>query len=322
MTADLPVVLLHRDRSCEALFLPLLQSRYRILDSVEESESDSDVLALYGSVRIMLCYARNPVTSETLNRYPFLEYVMSTSAGVDHIDLAECRQRGIRVTNTADIFSDDVADYAVALLIDVLRRVSSADRFVRAGSWPVKHEFPLGSKVGGKRVGIVGYGNIGSRISKRLEGFNCIIGYNSRKPKPHVSYPYYENIVELAKWSDVLMLCCASTTETYHIVNKNVLEALGKEGIIVNVGRGALVDENEMVRFLLRGEIGGAGLDAFEDEPNVPKELLGLDNVVLSPHKAVLTPETLFGALPELVMKNLDAFFSNKPLLSEVRMDS
>lgn len=145
MTADLPVVLIHRDPSHKVFYLPLLQSRYRILDSVEES--DPDVLGLYGSVRIMLCYARNPVTSQTLDRYPSLEYVMSTSAGVEHIDLAECRRRGIRVTNTADIYSDDVADYAVALLIDVLRRVSAADRFVRAGSWPVKNEFPLGSKV-------------------------------------------------------------------------------------------------------------------------------------------------------------------------------
>lgn len=149
MTADLPVVLIHRDRTLKVFYLPLLQSRYRILDSVQESESESDpdVLALYRSVRIMFCYGLNPVTSQTLDRYPSLEYVMSTSAGVDHIDLAECRRRGIRVTNTSDIFSDDVADYAVALLIDVLRRVSAADRFVRAGSWPVKQEFPLGLKV-------------------------------------------------------------------------------------------------------------------------------------------------------------------------------
>lgn len=177
-------------------------------------------------------------------------------------------------------------------------------------------------QVGGKRVGIVGYGNIGSRISKRLEGFNCIIAYTSRQQKPHLSYPYYDNILELAKWSDVLILCCSSTVETFHIVNKNVLEALGKDGVLVNVGRGALVDEQEMVKFLMRGDICGAGLDAFEDEPNVPKELFGLDNVVLSPHKAVFTPETLYEALPEQVMKNLDAFFSNKPLFSEVRMDS
>ena len=172
-------------------------------------------------------------------------------------------------------------------------------------------------QVGGKQIGIVGLGNIGLRVTQRLEAFGCIIAYNSRKVKPNVSYPYFGNILQLAKWSDILILCCSSTTETFHIVDKNVMTALGKDGIIINVGRGALIDEKELVQFLLSGEIGGAGLDVFENEPNVPQELFGLDNVVLSPHGAVLTPES-FGAVFEMVMKNMDAFFSNKPLLSEV----
>ncbi|KAI5669618.1 hypothetical protein M9H77_19471 [Catharanthus roseus] len=316
---ELPLVLLHREPNFPVRFLPLLRSRYRILDPNEESDSDPKFLALSRSVRILLCWALFPVNSQILDRYPSVECVVATSAGLDHIDLAECRRRGIRVSNNSDIFSDDVADYAVGLLIDVLRRVSYGDRFVRAGLWPVKQEFPLGLKVGGKRVGIVGLGNIGLRIGKRLEGFGCIIGYNSRKPKPEIQYPYFSNILELAQWSDILILSCSSTTETFHIVDKNVMTALGREGIIINIGRGSLIDEKELCGFLVRGEIGGAGLDVFENEPYVPRELFDLNNVVLSPHKAAITTEAI-EAIPEIVMKNIDAFFSNKPLLSEVSL--
>ena len=173
-------------------------------------------------------------------------------------------------------------------------------------------------QLGGKRVGIVGLGNIGSQIAKRLVAFGCSIAYNSRKKKPSVPFPYYANVWDLAANSDVLIVCCALTEDTHHIINKDVTTALGKEGVIINVGRGPLVDEKELVQFLVRGEIGGAGLDVFENEPDVPKELFKLDNVVLSPHCAVVTLES-FAALHDLVMANLKAFFSNKPLVSLVQ---
>ena len=174
--------------------------------------------------------------------------------------------------------------------------------------------------MGGKRVGIVGLGSIGSLIAKRLEAFGCIIAYNSRTKKPHVSLIYYDNVKELATNSDALILCCALTDETHHMINEDVMTALGKEGVIVNVGRGALIDEKELVRFLVRGDIAGAGLDVFEDEPNVPRELFELDNVVLSPHKAVVTGEG-FLALQNVVIANLEAFFANKPLRSPVKLE-
>ncbi|GLT40436.1 hypothetical protein SLA2020_145730 [Shorea laevis] len=237
--------------------------------------------------------------------------------GLDCIDLPECRYRGIIVTNASVVFCEDVADCAVGLLLDVLRRISAADRFVRGGLWPVKEDYPLGFKLGGKRVGIVGLGHIGSEIAKRLAAFGCSIAYNSRKQKPSVAFPFYANVRELAANSDVLVLCCALTKETHHIVNKDVMTALRKEGVIINVGRGALIDEKEMVQLLVQGELGGAGLDVFEKEPDVPTELFALDNVVLSPHFAVCTPESL-ERLMELVINNLETFFSNKPLLSVV----
>lgn len=216
------------------------------------------------------------------------------------------------------MYSDDCADSAVALLIDVLRRVSAGDRFVRSGGWSYQWELlPLGRRLKGKRIGIVGLGSIGSRIAGRLEAFGCSILYNSRKKKPSVSYPFCSDIRELAASSDVLIICCALTDQTWHMINKEVLSALGKEGVIINIARGSIIDERELVRSLQEGEIAGAGLDVFENEPNVPKELFGLDNVVLSPHLAFYTRES-FRDMFEQVKGNLEAFFSNKPLLSPV----
>ena len=172
-------------------------------------------------------------------------------------------------------------------------------------------------QLGGKQVGIVGLGSIGSEIAKRLEAFGCIIAYNSRKKKELVTFPYYETIHDLARNSDALIVCCTLTNETHHLINKEVMAALGKTGVIVNVGRGPLIDEKELVQSLLQGKIGGAALDVFENEPHVPEELLALNNVVLSAHKAVTTPES-FSALVRVIVGNLDAFFAKQPFLSEV----
>ncbi|XP_042511686.1 glyoxylate/hydroxypyruvate reductase HPR3-like [Macadamia integrifolia] len=192
---------------------------------------------------------------------------------------------------------------------DPKRRAKSNDPGWKYGYWP---------NLGGKRVGIIGMGSIGSEVAKRLEPFGCRISYNSRKKKPRVAFPFYSNVHDLAANSDVLILSCALTKETYHIIKRDVLLALGEKGVIINVGRGALIDEKELVQCLVQGEIGGAGLDVYENEPIVPKELFVLDSVVLSPHKAVLTPES-FAASSKMAMGNLEAFFAGKPLLSPVK---
>jgi glyoxylate/hydroxypyruvate reductase len=161
-------------------------------------------------------------------------------------------------------------------------------------------------------------GNIGSKIAKRLEAFGCIINYNSRKPKDSVSYNYIPNVRDLASESDVLVVSCSLNKETRHIVNQDVLEALGKDGVIINVGRGANIDERVLVSALKEGRIAGAGLDVFENEPDVPEELLSMDNVVLSPHAAVVTVESR-SDLRDHTIGNLEAFFSGRPLLTPVR---
>ncbi|KAI9182273.1 hypothetical protein LWI28_023778 [Acer negundo] len=262
-----------------------------------------------------------PITADILHLLPHLKLVVTTTAGLDFVDLAECRRRGVAVANAGTVYSEDVADMAVGLLIDVLRNISAANRYVRQRLWPLKGEFPLASKLGGKRVGIVGLGSIGIEVAKRLEAFGCYISYNSRKKKSNLPYTFYSDVCELALNNDALVICCALTDQTRHMINKQVLLALGKKGVVVNVGRGAIIDEKEMVECLMRGEIGGAGLDVFENEPEVPKELFDLENVVLSPHRAIFTPESL-KIVCELAVKNLEAFFSDKPLLSPFIDDS
>ncbi|GLU00517.1 hypothetical protein SLE2022_178810 [Rubroshorea leprosula] len=317
---DLRLVLVIKPPPILTLFEEkLISTKFQLLKAWESAlPLDQFLITHAGSVRAVLCSGASPITTDVLQLLPSLQLVVTASAGLNHVDLPACRQRGIAVTNAGTVLVDDGADAAVGLLVDVLRKISAADRFVRQqGLWPASGDYPLGSKLGCRRVGIVGLGGIGSAVAKRLEAFGCTITYNSRKKKPHVPYPFYPNVLQLAENSDVLIICCGLNAETRHMINREVLLALGKEGVLINIARGAIVDEKEMVQSLLAREIAGAGLDVFEKEPDVPKELFALDNVVLSPHAAVFTPESFLG-LCELVVGNLEAFFSNQPLLSPV----
>ncbi|KAK4476542.1 hypothetical protein RD792_015698 [Penstemon davidsonii] len=297
-------------------------SRFHVLKPWESPLPLAQFLEAHAqNTRAALCGGMFALSAAVLHHLPSLRMVATTSAGLNHIDLLECRRRGISVANAPAIFSADVADLAVGLLLDVLRKISAGNRFVKNGLWPKQGgAYPLGFKLGGKHVGIVGLGSIGLEVAKRLEAFGCTISYHSRKKKPFVSYSFYSNIHELATTSHILILCCALNEETHHMINREVLMALGKEGVIINIARGAVLDEKELVRCLQHGDIAGAGLDVFENEPHVPKELLVLDNAVLSPHCAVFTEES-FGDLYELMSGNLEAFFSDKPLLSLVSQD-
>uniref|UniRef100_A0A1D1Z174 Glyoxylate reductase n=1 Tax=Anthurium amnicola TaxID=1678845 RepID=A0A1D1Z174_9ARAE len=285
----------------------------------ESGQASGAFLARHAdSVRAVLCSDPGTrVEGRVMALLPRLECVVSTSMGLNNVDVAECRRRGVAVANAGSVFCEDTADHAVGLLIDVLRRVSAGDRYVRSGRWPQQGDFPLGSKLGGKRVGIVGLGKIGSEIAGRLQAFGCVILYHARTRKTYVPYAYSPSVLDLAKQSDVLVVACELTDETHHIINKDVLSALGKHGVVINIGRGRLVDEKALVRCLIQGEIGGAGLDVFENEPDVPAELRLMDNVVLSPHKAFLSQKSLSDII-QLTVQNLEAFFSNRPLLSPV----
>ncbi|CAO2041740.1 unnamed protein product [Urochloa humidicola] len=317
----LPALLVFR--RLDAAFSAALRQRYHVLDFFASGEPLPDFLAAAAALpdppraAVVTGGGAVRVDAAFLDAVPSLAFVFSTGAGVDHIDLHECARRGVAVANSGTVYSTDVADHAVGMLIDVLRRVSAAQRFVRGGLWAAQGDYPLGTKLGGKRVGIIGLGNIGSLIAKRLEAFGCVIYYNSRKQKDSVSYRYFSSVYDLALESDVLVVACALNKDTRHIVNKDVLEALGKDGIIINIGRGANIDEMELVRVLKEGRIAGAGLDVFENEPKVPAELFSMDNVVMTNHVAVFTLESR-SDLHDTTISNLEAFFSGKPLLTLV----
>lgn len=256
-------------------------------------------------------------SSHLIDALSNLQIVASFSVGLDKIDLPKCRQRGIAVTNTPDVLTDCTADTALALMLTLLRRLCSAHRFVCQGLWPAHKEFMLATKVSGKRVGIVGLGRIGLAIAKRAEAFGCPISYQGKSSKPNLPYVYYRSVVDLAISSDVLIISCPLTEETKHSIGREVFDALGPKGFLVNVARGAIVNESELVKALVEGRLGGAGLDVYEHEPNVPVELCSIDNVVLAPHVGSSTWETE-RAMADLVVSNLDAYFSGQPLLSPV----
>ncbi|EEF50426.1 glyoxylate/hydroxypyruvate reductase HPR3 [Ricinus communis] len=292
-------------------------TKFRYLKAYESPLPLHQFLAQHAqSVQAILSSGGAPVTADILRFLPSVRVIVTTSAGLNQIDLPECRRRGISIANAGDVYSADVADLAIGLLIDVLRNISASDRYVKQGLWSSKGDYPLGFKLSGKRIGIVGLGSIGYEVAKRLDAFGCYISYNSRKQKFYVSYPFYPNVCELAANCDALVICCGLTDQTFHMINEQVFSALGKNGVVVNIGRGPIIDEKELIRCLVEGEIAGAGLDVFENEPNIPQEFVSMNNVVLSPHCAVFTPESMKD-LSELVVGNLEAFFANKPLLSE-----
>ncbi|WP_454735847.1 2-hydroxyacid dehydrogenase [Cupriavidus necator] len=239
---------------------------------------------------------------------PSLRVISSFGVGLDKLDLDTARSRGIAVGYTPDVLNDCVADTAFALLMDVSRKISAADRFVRRGEWP-KGQFPLATRVSGKRLGIIGMGRIGRVIAHRSAGFDMEVRYHSRNRSDDAPYAYEPSLENLARWADYLVIATAGGPSTRHLVSAAVLDALGPQGYLINIARGTVVNEVALVDALVHQRIAGAGLDVFEDEPNVPEALFGLDNVVLLPHIASATHETR-QAMAELVFENLQAFFA------------
>lgn len=256
-------------------------------------------------------------TADTLARLTNLRVISSFGVGLDKLDLAAAKARGIAVGYTPDVLNDCVADLAMALMLDIGRRVSEADRFVRRGGWttPGAKSFPLARKVSGAKLGIAGLGRIGQTIAKRATGFDMDIRYHSRRPVPGVAWPHEPSLIELARWCDYLVVITAGGAGTRHLVEAKVLEALGPRGFLVNVARGSVIDEAALVRALRERRIAGAGLDVFENEPQAPRELFELDNVVLLPHIASGTEETR-QAMADRVFDNLQGFLRDGRMVS------
>nr|WP_272887202.1 2-hydroxyacid dehydrogenase [Stutzerimonas stutzeri] len=267
-------------------------------------------------IEIVVTSARFGCTAELIGRLPNLRAIISSGVGYDSIAVGAARARGIPVSNTPDVLNDCVADLAFGLVIDCARQMSRADRFVRNGEWP-SGGLPLARKVYGKRLGIVGLGRIGEAVAKRSSGFDMQVRYHNRRPVVGCEYGYESDLIELARWSDFLVLTCPGGESTRNLINRAVLDALGSKGMLINVSRGSVVDEPALVEALLEGRLGGAGLDVYAREPSVPQALLDLPNVVLLPHIASATEETRL-AMEELLLANLRTFIERGELVTAV----
>ena len=245
---------------------------------------------------------------------PNLELISIYGVGYDAVDLAACKARGIHVTNTPDVLTDDCADLAVGMTIALARGIVKAEAHARA-DWK-KASFPLQRRVTGMKAGILGLGRIGVEVGKRLEGFGMDIAYSARSPKD-VPYTYIQDPEALAARSDVLIVTALANAETRHIVNAKVIAALGPQGLLVNISRASNIDEAALLDALESGALGGAALDVFEGEPNLNPRFLSLPNVLLQPHHASGTVETR-KAMGQLMRDNLTAHFAGKPLLTPV----
>lgn len=258
------------------------------------------------------------IDAALIDALPNLKLVSSFGVGLDKIDLAAAARRGIAVGYTPDVLNDCVADLAFALMLAVARGVAAGDRHVRRGDWagpPSAARFPLGRKVSGAKLGILGLGRIGRTVARRAAGFDMAVRYHNRHPVADVPWTHEPSLLALAAWADFLVVIAAGGSETRHLVDARVLDALGPQGFLVNVARGSVIDEAALVQALTEGRIAGAGLDVFENEPEVPAALFGLDNVVLLPHIASGTVETR-RAMGDRVADNLDAWFRDGRLVS------
>jgi lactate dehydrogenase-like 2-hydroxyacid dehydrogenase len=256
------------------------------------------------------------VDAALMDRLPGLAMISNFGVGYDNIDIAAARARNIRVTNTPNVLNDAMAELTIGLMVALARRIPGADRHVRDGKWP-KAAYPLQAELTGKTVGILGLGRIGQEIALRCLAMKMRVVYHSRHKRPNTPYVYYDKLADMARDADWLVVITPGGTATEKLVDRAVLDALGPRGYLVSMARGSVVDEKVLVEKLTKGEIAGAALDVFEDEPDVPEALFGLDNVVLSPHQGSATHQTRY-AMGALVVANLEAFFNGGPLLTPV----
>jgi hydroxypyruvate reductase len=261
-------------------------------------------------IRAIAGSGESKVGAELIARLPALQIVSIMGVGYDGVDVAAAKARGVLVTHTPDVLNDDVADLALALALNIARRIPQADRHVRAGLWP-QGPMPLATKLSGARMGIVGMGRIGQAIAERARAFGMSVAYTARSAKPGLPYTFHDQVTALAAQSDFLVVITPGGAATRKLIDAKVLAALGPKGYLVNVARGSVVDETALIEALQAGTIAGAALDVFENEPQVPEALRALDNVVLTPHIGSATTATRH-AMANLAFQNLRAFFAGE----------
>jgi hydroxypyruvate reductase len=292
-----------------------LQRAFTVHDRLHEQDAAA-FERIAPRIRAVCGSGESKVGAELIARLPALEIISIMGVGYDGVDVAAAKARGVMVAHTPDVLNDDVADLALALMLNVARRIPQADAYLRAGKWPAG-PMPLARKMSGARLGVVGMGRIGQAIAQRALGFGMSVAYTARSAKPALPYAFHATPRELAATSDFLVVITPGGAATRQLIDADVLRALGPNGYLVNVARGSVVDEAALIEALQKGSIAGAALDVFENEPNVPEALRQLDNVVLVPHIGSATTQTRH-AMAARAFDNLQAHFAGQPLPSAV----
>jgi len=283
------------------------------------AEDKAALLADVGArIRAILAGGMQGPDAELIARLPKLEIIASNSVGYDATDVAAANARGVPVTHTPDVLTDDVADLGMAFIIMAPRRIAESERYLRAGHWR-KARMDLGTNLRGKKLGILGLGRVGGALAKRAEGFGLDIGFFDIAPKHGAPYRVYGGLLEMAADCDILFVSCQGGPSTAKLVDAAVLEALGPTGFLINVARGTIVDQQALVVALREKRIAGAAIDVFEDEPNAPPELFETENVIMTPHIASSTGETR-RAMADLVLENLRLHFAGEPVKTPVKL--
>ncbi|WP_213989488.1 2-hydroxyacid dehydrogenase [Sodalis sp. dw_96] len=291
-----------------------LGENFQMADYALLTGQDRQVLSQ--QARVLVVNGESTVTEDFIARFPALELIAVFGVGYDGVDVAAAQRRGIRVSNTPDVLTDDVADMAMGLMLAASRQIVGAQRFIEQGGWD-DGGYPWTKKVSGGRLGIVGMGRIGHAIAKRAAAFDMVIAYHDYRRQPDSRWQYFDAIAELAAASDYLMVCVNGGEKTRSLINAPIMAALGSEGILINIARGTVVDEADLIQALDSGAIGGAGLDVFSNEPHVPAALFNRPNVVITPHMSSATHATR-KAMSDLVFDNVAAYLAGRPLLSPV----
>lgn len=300
------------------LLRPQLEAAFHMHHALHESDPAA-FAAVAPRIRAIAASGESKVSAELIAQLPALQLISVMGVGYDGIDVAAAKARGVMVTHTPDVLNDDVADLAIGLMLSAARQLPQADRYVRDQRW-LGGAMPLARKMSGARLGIVGMGRIGKAIAQRALAFNMSVAYTARSAKAELPFAFHATATALAAVSDFLVLITPGGAGTRKLINAEVLAALGKshgEGILVNVARGSVVDEAALIDALERGVIAGAGLDVFEDEPQVPERLRKLPHVVLAPHIGSATAATR-QAMADLAADNLRLHFAGQPVKTPV----
>ena len=281
-----------------------------------DAQQCAQAIAAHGTrIEAVLTIGAIGLNAAQMQAMPQLRMVGALGAGYENIDVAHAKAHGIAVSNGAGTNDQCVADHAFGLVVAAVRGFGKLDRLTREGVW--RNDIALPPQVSGKRLGIVGLGTIGEKIARRAQAFDMPIGYHNRNPKPGTDYRYFDSVLALATWADVLMVATPGGAGTRHLVNAQVLQALGARGYVVNIARGSVIDTPALAAALREGRLAGAGLDVYESEPAPPAQLLDLDSVILTPHVAGWSPEAV-QATVDLFVRNALACFAGEPLVTPV----